>query len=308
LSRGTSRPALTAIVCTRDRPVLLRRAVAAIRSQRFADPIETIVVFDRSDPDASLEVEGGCRPVRVASNQRTPGLAGARNTGVALAGADVVAFCDDDDVWLADKTARQMEALAARSEADAVVSGVRIETAGRRVDRALALPELTFGDLLVRRVMEAHPSTIMVRRRAFLDRIGGIDEHIPGCYAEDYEWLLRAARHRPIAVVAEPLSCIEWHENSYFAAQWQTRADALAYLLERYPEFRTTPRGLARIKGQRAFALAALRRRADAWREVRVTLALNWLEPRAYLAGFVATGAVSPNRVVGALNRLGRGV
>ena len=54
-------------------------------------------------------------------------------------------------------------------------------------------------------MMEANFCTAMVRRRAFCDDIGPADEHIPGGYAEDYEWVLRAARRRPLAVVPEPM-------------------------------------------------------------------------------------------------------
>lgn len=304
----TTDPMVSVVICTRDRPILLRRAIDAIWAQTVADIVETIVVFDRCEPDASLEVAGGRRPVRVAPNSRTPGLAGGRNTGVDLARAAVVAFCDDDDVWFPEKVARQIAVLTARPDVDVVVSGVRIEVDGRRVERALNLEEVTFADLLRSRVMQAHPSTVMFRRDAFVKRFGGIDEQIPGGYGEDYEWLLRAARYQPIAVVPEPLVSVEWHDQSYFAARWQTRADALEYLLDRYPEFGSLPRGLARIRGQRSFALAALGRRRDAWREIQHTLKQSWREPRAYLAGVVASGLVPSATVVRILNRRGHGI
>ena len=61
---------------------------------------------------------------------------------------------------------------------------------------------MTFTDLLDDRLMEVNFCTAMVRRDAFLGSIGPADEHIPGGYAEDYEWVLRAARSHPIAVVS----------------------------------------------------------------------------------------------------------
>jgi len=301
-------PELSVVICTRDRPVLLRRALAAIRDQTYDGVIETVVVFDRSDPDESLEVAGGSRPVRVTRNSHTPGLPGGRNAGVDLAAAPLVAFCDDDDIWLPEKAALQIDLLAARPEVDVVVSGVRIEMEGESVDRALTQSEVTFTDLLDDRLMEVNFCTAMVRRDAFLQRIGPADEHIPGGYAEDYEWVLRASRAQPIAVVPEPLVIVEWHAQSFFASRWQVIADALDYLVERYPEFRSAPRGLARIRGQRSFALAALGRRRDAWQEIRATLEQDWREPRAYLAGAVAAGLVGPDPVVRALNKRGRGI
>lgn len=301
-------PELSVVICTRDRPVLLRRALDAIKAQTFDGILETVVVFDRSEPDPSLEVTDGLRPVRVLANNHTPGLPGGRNAGVAVARAPFVAFCDDDDIWLPEKAARQLTVLAERPDVDVVVCGVQIDVDGKSMDRALEQPEVTFTDLLESRLMEVNFCTAMVRRDAFLGRIGPADEHIPGGYAEDYEWVLRAAKSKPIAVVSDPLVIVEWHAQSFFAARWQVIADALDYLLAEFPEFKSAPRGLARILGQRSFALAALGQRKAAWNEIRATVSQSWKEPRAYLAGAVATGVIPSDWVVKTLNRRGKGI
>ena len=299
---------LSVVICTRDRPEQLRRAIAAIAAQEFPGTIETVVVFDRSDPDVSLEVRDGSRPVRVLANDHTPGLPGGRNAGVDACRAKFVAFCDDDDVWLPQKAALQYAILIARPEVDVVVTGVRIVTDGAEIDRRLDRPEVTFTDLLASRMMEANFCTAMVRRHAFLEEIGPADEQIPGGYAEDYEWVLRAARRSPLAVVAEPLVQVEWHAQSYFTARWRMIAEALEYLIRAVPEFSSTPRGLARVRGQRSFALAANGDRRAAFTEIRATLRQRWLEPRAYLAGAVAIGIVGPEPILRTLNRRGRGI
>ena len=50
----------------------MEATIAAIAAQTFPGSIETVVVFDRSEPDPSLEVHGGNRPVRVLANDHTP--------------------------------------------------------------------------------------------------------------------------------------------------------------------------------------------------------------------------------------------
>lgn len=300
-------PDISVVICTRDRPELLARAIAGVANQSHAGVIETLVVFDRSDPDPALGVVGGNRPVRVMRNERTPGLPGGRNTGARHARGEFVAFCDDDDVWFPTKITRQLEALATQPRAEVVVTGVRVCSEDHQVDRVFARPELTFADLIASRVMEAHPSTVMVRRAAMLDDIGDVDESIPGGYAEDYEWLLRATRREPAVVVREPLVRVDWHPQSYFTARWRMIADALGYLLDAYPEFETDPSGCARVRGQRAFALAALHERG-AWAEIGATLRRRWTEPRAALAALVAMRLVSADRVVRSLNARGRGI
>ena len=300
-------PDLSVIICTHNRPELLREALAAIEHQDHPGPIETIVVFDRSTPDESLARRDGNRPVRIVTNERTPGLPGGRNTGVLHAAAPIVAFCDDDDLWTADKARRQLELLAARPEVVCTMSGMRVVAGDAVVDRLVGRPEITFDMLLADRVAAAHISAAMVRRDAFLGPIGLVNEEIPGGYAEDYDWTLRAARVHPIAVIDEPLVTIRWGLGSYFAERWVMIDQALGYLLDTYPEFDRYPAGKARILGQRAFAQAASRQ-GHVGRTIRDTLRRNWREPRAYLAALVAARVVPANRVVRALNARGRGI
>lgn len=109
-------PDVDVVVATRERPELLRSCIRAIFDSDYAGAIRVIVVYDQSEPDEGLatEVELGLREgrsIHVTSNSRTPGLAGARNTGLLTADAELVAFCDDDDTWLPAKLARQVAAL-----------------------------------------------------------------------------------------------------------------------------------------------------------------------------------------------------
>ena len=48
---AAEQPLVSVVVPTRDRPELLRRAVAAILGQTYEGPVECVVVFDQSDPD-----------------------------------------------------------------------------------------------------------------------------------------------------------------------------------------------------------------------------------------------------------------
>jgi hypothetical protein len=145
-------------------------------------------------------------------------------------------------------------------------------------------------------------------RRSFYDTIGEVDEAIPGSYGEDYDWLIRAARQGPIAVVAEPLVTVRWGKQSYFADRWQTIIDANDYLVAKHPEFSGSSIGLSRLHGRKAICLAALHR----YREARVwalrALRLNPRDRRAYLALLLSTRVVSVDFAVRTANRTGRGL
>src|SRR5207302_1255950 len=161
--------------------------------QDYAGDVECIVVYDQSEPDDDLASDDPGRAVRVLTNARQPGLAGARNTGILAARGDLVAFCDDDDSWFPEKLRVQVAALEAAPSASVAVTGIVVHYDGRSIPRSPRTPMIEIQDLLVSRVSSAHPSTFLIRRPALIDEIGLVDEEIPGSYGEDYEWLLRAA-------------------------------------------------------------------------------------------------------------------
>jgi glycosyltransferase involved in cell wall biosynthesis len=292
-------------VATRDRPDMLQRAVRSILRQDYPGDIECVIVFDQSPPAPVAAQTSAGRHLRILTNSRRPGLAGARNTGILNSGGDLVAFCDDDDAWDRAKLSRQVERLLS-SPAEIVACGVRIHYADRVIVRTPP-PWVELRQFVRSRVTAVHPSTFVTRRDA-LAGIGLVDEQIPGSYGEDYDFLLRAARRTPVAAVEEPLVDVHWHQQSFFTEGWQARAEAMKYLLDKHPEFRADRHGLARMQGRLAFAEAALKRRRAActssWRSIRN----NPLEPRAYLALTVASGMVPATSILRVANSRGRGI
>jgi glycosyltransferase involved in cell wall biosynthesis len=301
-------PSVSVVVATRDRPELLRRAVAAILGQTYEGPVECLVVFDQSDPALPWGDPGPGRRLRRLRNRRTPGLAGARNTGADHATGELLAFCDDDDEWLPDKLTEQVASLRGRPDLAVATTGVLVRYGDRIIVRVAPTSVVTYGQLLRSRMVELHPSTVVVRRQAFLGPIGPVDEDIPGSYAEDYEWLLRAARIAPVLAVQEPLVTVHWHRSSFFADRWRMIISALTYLVDKHRELQREPAGLARIYGQIAFAHAALGERGDARSWARRTLSLDRRERRAYLALAVSLGLVRARTVVRLAHLAGKGI
>jgi glycosyltransferase involved in cell wall biosynthesis len=306
--RQTRWPGVSVVVPTRDRPDLLVQAVRTILEQHYEGPIEILVVFDQCQPRPIEVASRPNRTIRIAENARSPGLAGARNTGILAARNELVAFCDDDDEWFPDKLRTQVDLLLGRPAATAITTGVIVEFHGHATERTAPSDLVTFDMLLGSRIMELHPSTFLARRSDLVDNDGLVDEHIPGGYGEDYEWLLRRARRGPVVAVRRPLARIHWDGSSWFTGRWDTIVDALSYLLDRYPEFSGTRRGVARIHGQIAFAHAAARRPTNARRWAWRALRAYPLDRRAFAALAVSTGLVSARTILHAAHRYGRGV
>ena len=299
-------PRVTAIIPTRDRLDLLRRALLAVLKQDYPGEIECLVVFDQQAPSLPDVPVPSRRELKVAENVRTPGLAGARNSGAQVATGTLLAFCDDDDEWLPEKLRLQVEALRRQPGASAVTCGIFVMTGSRRVARMPPGDTIRLEDFSRSRRMEAHSSTLLMERERFWSDIGPIDEAIPGSYGEDYDWLLRAAAKAPLAAVPRPLVNVYW-QTSYFSDRWQMMIPALQYQLAKHPELRADPRNLSRIFGRLAFAHAASGSRIEARMWARRSIGLDWRQPRGYLTYLVTLG-LSPRFVQRVVNATGKGV
>jgi glycosyltransferase involved in cell wall biosynthesis len=296
-------PSVSVVIATHHRPELLRKALDAVLAQTYAGPVECVVVFDQAPVDESFAGPD----VKLVPNARTAGLAGARNTGIDVAQGDLIAFCDDDDEWFPSKLSSQVARLES-SGADVVVSGIEVHYKDQVVPRVPTEADLTVTELARRRVMEAHPSTVVVRRTALLERIGLVDEEIPGSHGEDYDWILRAAQAGPIAVVAEPLVKVRWGGQSYFQKRWRVIIDSTDYVLRKHAVLSADPRGYARLVGQKAFAYAALGESREALRLAWKAFRLNWMEQRVYVACVVALRLVTADRALRLAHARGRGI
>lgn len=298
---------VSVVIATRNRPQMLRTAIDAVNHSDYEGAIETIVVFDQCEPDESLAQAGPHRIVRVMRNTRTQGLAGGRNTGALAATGRWLAFCDDDDEWFPTKLRAQIDLLLETSGATMATCGIAVHFNGEDFNRIPVEGRLTFDEFLDDRMTEVHPSSFVLDRTWFIDEVGMVDEELPGSYAEDYDVLLRAARSGRIVSVPEPLVRINWHASTYFRERWTMIDEALGFLVEKYPEFEQAPSGLARIRGQQAFAAAAAGQRRRALSLVKETMKLRPTEKRTALALAVVAG-IPADTLLRFAHRFGRGI
>jgi hypothetical protein len=119
-----ARPTVSVVIAaySDDRWAQLREAVASVLAQT-SPAFETIVVVDHN-PDLLSRARRELADAVVIPNAGARGASGARNTGVAVSGGEIVAFLDDDACAAPD----WLETLIA-GFADPAVAGV-----GGRVD------------------------------------------------------------------------------------------------------------------------------------------------------------------------------
>jgi glycosyltransferase involved in cell wall biosynthesis len=304
----TRRPPVTAVIPTHNRPQLMQRALESVLSQEYDGEIEVIVVFDASDPfDPPVTVPVD-RSVRTVLNQRSRGLAGARNTGIVLAQHDYVAFLDDDDYWLPGKLEAQMERFTQQPRPVLVGTAMLVDDGQRTHERLVPMENVGHADLLRDRMAGLHSSTFVFAKAALQGPVGMVDENLPGSYGEDYDLLLRTALVAPVAVVNKPLVSVSWAGQSYFFGKWGAYADGLQYLLAQHPGFQDDDKAHGRITAQIAFARAASGDRAVARRWVLRSLRHDPRQIKAWLALGISLRLLAAGPVVRLVQRMGKGI
>jgi glycosyltransferase involved in cell wall biosynthesis len=173
-------PLVSVVVPVHDGERFLAAALESALAQTH--PRVEVIVVDDGSTDRSAEIAARHPVTLVRQDQQ--GVAAARNAGVAAASGELLAFLDQDDVWLPRKLERQVAALEARPELDFVLAHMEVF-----LEPGAPHPEWLDDSVLQTPSPSAIPSVLVARRRAF-ERIGGFD---PGYrIACDADWLARA--------------------------------------------------------------------------------------------------------------------
>jgi glycosyltransferase involved in cell wall biosynthesis len=195
-------PKVSVIIPTYNRANFLEEAIESVLFQNYKD-FELIVVDDGST-DETRNIVRRCAEEIVYIYQNKRGVSCARNIGIKNSSGEYTAFLDSDDKWLPDKLSSQMDffihnpnALICYTEEIWFRNNVRViplkkhrKYSGMIFEKVLPLCVIS-------------PSSVMVKRELFFDRIGFFDESLPAC--EDYDMWLRIAASYPIYLIETPL-------------------------------------------------------------------------------------------------------
>lgn len=192
------------IIPTFNHAGAIARAVQSVLDQSHP-PAEVIVVDDGSTDNTSEALAGFGEAVRVV-RQENSGVAAARNLGVRMTTAPLLAFVDADDAWRPTKLERQVERIVARPALGLVTCSLEeVDESGRPLGQRIVGRGGWIGaDLLLLREGVAHASgsTVLIPRRAF-ESVGGYDERLST--SADWDLSVRIAARYPADFVSEPL-------------------------------------------------------------------------------------------------------
>jgi glycosyltransferase involved in cell wall biosynthesis len=187
---------VSVVIPVYDDEIHLPDAVSSARAQDLDAGIEVIVVDDGSPVDLThlARSSGADRAVRIPTNQ---GPAFARDVGIALAAAPLIALLDSDDMMMPYRLRTQIEWLDRHPEAAGVIAHQKV-VLEPGAERPRWLDPLQSDD-----GGGAVATSLMVRTQALLDQ-GAFDPSFR--MAEDMEMLMRLQRGRcPIGRIERPL-------------------------------------------------------------------------------------------------------
>ncbi len=126
-------PLVSAVIPTRNRPALVRRAVLSVLSQTMPN-VECIVVIDGPDEATCHALSEIADPrLKVIPLAQNVGGCEARNRGAQAARGEWIALLDDDDEWLPERLEKQL-AAASRSIEPATMVASRFLDRGAEGD------------------------------------------------------------------------------------------------------------------------------------------------------------------------------
>jgi len=191
--QSQSAPRVSIVIPSFNTADLIAACLDSVFAQTFQD-FEAIVVNDGS-PDTP-ELEKVLQPYLdriVYIKQVNKRAAGARNTAIAKARGEFLAFLDSDDTWLPNHLESQMKQFEADPALGLVyANAVLVGDATRHIEFMEKCPstgEAGFEALVVERCQI--PVSTVVASKAAIVKAGGFDESLVRC--DDYDMWLRTA-------------------------------------------------------------------------------------------------------------------
>jgi glycosyltransferase involved in cell wall biosynthesis len=233
------KPIISTVIPTRNRPLLVERAVKSVLAQTFKE-IEVIVMIDGSDASTRAVLAEIDDPRLKCVELPIPGgAAAARNAGVSEAVGEWIAFLDDDDEWLPQKLERQIE-VANRSQYEFPIIASRLTARSPKGDyirptRFLSLSEPISEYLLARNSLFQGEgliqTSVLLTKKKLLQQVPfrtDLQRH------QDWDWLLRVSNLATVGIdfVSEPLAIWYVDEKRKTVSGTSNWRNSLAWLHE----------------------------------------------------------------------------
>jgi glycosyltransferase involved in cell wall biosynthesis len=210
---------VSVIIPTYKQPDVLTRAIDSVLAQSYTK-IEVIVVDDNdSESEYRLKTEKimgnykNYKNVKYIKHDKNKERSAARNTGLKFSSGNYIMFLDNDDEFLKDKVAVQVECLNSLDNTWGLCYTRYLRKSGEKT--VAYCGETREGNLLIeglKRNLFIHAGSNLMLRRDVIEEIGGFDESIS--INEDIEFIIRVLSKYKIAFVDKIGLIVNVHPRS----------------------------------------------------------------------------------------------
>ena len=234
---------VSVIIPTHNRADFLKSSIASVLSQTYGD-FEIIVVDDNSS-DHTHEVIKGIKDNRIKyiRHRENRGPSAARNTAIASATGEYIAFLDDDDEWIPEKLQKQVGLLdKSKSNICAIYSNRMVvdKLSNQIISKSPQAKKLK-GNLLYQLSVGSpiHTSTVIIKKKC-IEKIGLFDESMS--YMEDRDFWIRLSLNWDFEYIDTPLTIAYVHKQGHLSESLEGQTGGREKLLERYNDLFSTDR------------------------------------------------------------------
>ncbi len=235
---STTIPRVCVITRTKDRPLMLKRAVESVLKQSFQDWLHVIV----NDGGDALTVESAVSPylgryrgrLKIIHNETSPGMQNASNCAITTTDSEYIAIHDDDDSWTQTFLAECVRYLDTMGSAD-IIQGVATQSVWvfEEIDKNGNIIELRRQDYFPFKDISlfgltgrnAFPPIAFLYRRKVHDHIGLFDQQFN--YIGDWDFNIRFLSKFDIGVIDRQLAFYHWRHKGSGSSYGNTVTDEI---------------------------------------------------------------------------------
>lgn len=231
-------PRVAVITRTKDRPLMLRRAIESVLKQSFQDWLH-VVVNDGGDPTTvqsviSTYLERYQGRLKVLHNEKSLGMQNASNRAIRETDSEYIVIHDDDDSWTPVFLSECVKSLDSFG-ADHDIQGVATQSVWifEEIDGDGNIVEVNrqdyfpFKEISLFRASGTNPFppiAFLYRRKAH-DQIGYFDQQFD--YVGDWDFNLRFLSKFEIGVIENKLACYHWRHKAGDSPYGNTVTDGI---------------------------------------------------------------------------------
>lgn len=185
-------PKVSVIIPTYNRPEFIKNAVKSVLNQTY-DNLEIIVVDDGTKIRARKIINSiNDDRIKYIKHTESKGGGAARNTGIKNSTGDYIAFLDDDDEWVPEKLAIQMNEFLQTGEdvgfcfssvSNVIKNGIEVSQIKEGIN--------DYSELSLKKLNGFLTVTLIIKKNV-INEIGGFDESLPS--HQEIDLIIRIAQ------------------------------------------------------------------------------------------------------------------